>query len=210
MRITYLFDALCGWCYGAGPSIERLAALEDVTVELAPTGLFAGAGARSMDAGFAAYAWQNDQRIARLTGQPFTEVYRSQVLGATGSLFDSAPATLGIVATGIEAPGREIEILKRLQRARYEEGRDIADRAIVADLLAEAALTDQAQRVRSPDEELLAAYHRRIDTARADMRRFGVDGVPALVLDDGAGRRLLRGNALFGHFDLLLAEMRAA
>ncbi|RWX14740.1 DsbA family protein [Rhizobium hidalgonense] len=210
MRITYLFAALCGWCYGAGPAIERLAAIEDVTVELAPTGLFAGAGARSMDAGFAAYAWQNDQRIARLTGQPFTEVYRSQVLGATGSLFDSAPATLGIVATGIEAPGREIEILKRLQRARYEEGRDIADRAIVADLLAEAALTDQAQRVRSPDEELLAAYHRRIDTARADTRRFGVDGVPALVLGDGAGQRLLRGNALFGHFDLLLAEMRAA
>ncbi|SCB57836.1 putative protein-disulfide isomerase [Rhizobium aethiopicum] len=210
MRITYLFDPLCGWCYGASPAIERLAALEDVTVDLAPTGLFAGAGARSMDAGFAAYAWQNDQRIARLTGQPFTEAYRNRILGATGSLFDSAPVTLGVVATGITAPDREIEILKRLQRARYEGARDTADRAVVADLLSEAGLEDAARRVRSADEEVIAIYNKRIDAARADMRRFGVEGVPALVLDDGNGRRLLRGNTLFGPFELLAAEVQAA
>ena len=72
MRVTYLFDPLCGWCYGAGPALERLGQLGDVTLELMPTGLFAGEGARAMDAQFAAYAWQNDERIARLTGQPFS------------------------------------------------------------------------------------------------------------------------------------------
>ena len=70
MRVTYLFDPLCGWCYGAGPALERLGQLGDVTLELMPTGLFAGEGARMMDAQFAAYAWQNDERIARLTGSP--------------------------------------------------------------------------------------------------------------------------------------------
>ena len=44
MRVTYLFDPLCGWCYGAGPALERLAQLDDVTLELMPTGLFAGEG----------------------------------------------------------------------------------------------------------------------------------------------------------------------
>ena len=71
MRIIYLFDPLCGWCYGAGPALEKLAQLDGVTVDLAPTGLFAGGASRPMDKHFAAYAWQNDQRIARLTGQPF-------------------------------------------------------------------------------------------------------------------------------------------
>ncbi len=46
---TYLFDALCGWCYGAAPVIQGLAQHGAVTLELAPTGLFAGAG-RTMDA----------------------------------------------------------------------------------------------------------------------------------------------------------------
>src|SRR5690242_9054966 len=46
MGITYLFDPLCGWCYGACPVLDRLALLGDATLELMPTGLFAGEGAR--------------------------------------------------------------------------------------------------------------------------------------------------------------------
>ncbi|MBS1182014.1 MAG: protein-disulfide isomerase [Proteobacteria bacterium] len=210
MQITYLFDPLCGWCYGAGPVLERLAERDGVTVSLAPTGLFAGAGARPMEASFAAYAWQNDQRIARLTGQPFSDDYRRRVLGASGGLFDSAPATLGVIAAGLDDGARELAVLKRLQRGRYQEGRDIADRAVVADILGEAGLDVAAGRVRTPDADLIAAYDRRIAAARADMQRFALDGVPALVVDDGAGRRALRGSALFGSFDLLTAQLAAA
>ena len=71
IHVSYLFDPLCGWCYGASPMVEKLAAEPDFTVTLVPTGLFSGAGARPMDAAFAAYAWENDQRIERLTGQPW-------------------------------------------------------------------------------------------------------------------------------------------
>ena len=80
-HITYLFDPLCGWCYGASATLEKLVAQPDFTIELAPTGLFAGDGAKPMDDGFAAYAWENDQRISRLSGQPFSEDYRHKVLG---------------------------------------------------------------------------------------------------------------------------------
>ena len=68
IQLTYLFDPLCGWCYGAGPAVKTLIATEAVSVEIAPTGLFAGKGAFSMNAGFAAHAWAADQRISQLTG----------------------------------------------------------------------------------------------------------------------------------------------
>ena len=71
--VTYLFDPLCGWCYGASPAVQHLGSLKDVRLALAPTGLFSGRGARAMDANFAAFAWSNDERIEKLTGQPFTE-----------------------------------------------------------------------------------------------------------------------------------------
>ncbi|CAN5144599.1 hypothetical protein BH10PSE8_BH10PSE8_09500 [soil metagenome] len=71
-RLTYLFDPLCGWCYGASPLIEGLVARQDLDIEFVATGLFACAGARPMDDGFAAFAWSNDQRIARLSGQVFS------------------------------------------------------------------------------------------------------------------------------------------
>jgi putative protein-disulfide isomerase len=48
--VTYLFDPLCGWCYAAAPALQYLQGVDAVQVSLAPTGLFAGAGARPMDA----------------------------------------------------------------------------------------------------------------------------------------------------------------
>ncbi len=210
MRITYLFDPLCGWCYGAAPVLERLVRQDGIEVELAPTGLFAGEGARPMDAAFAAYAWHNDQRIARLTGQVFSDAYRSHVLETPGGLFDSAPATLAIVAVGRTTPARQFEALKALQEARYMAGRDNSDRAIVADILSEAGFPDAARDVRAPDEDLLTAYRARIDAARADMGRFGVQGVPTLLVGEGTARRALPAPTLFGDWDALIRELQAA
>lgn len=47
-----------------------------------------------MDAAFADYAWSNDVRIAKLTGQRFTEACRNQVLSHHGSRFDSTAERL--------------------------------------------------------------------------------------------------------------------
>ena len=79
------------------PVIARLRSEPDFSVEMLPTGLFSGHGARPMDEGFAAYAWTNDQRIEKLSGQRFTSTYREKVLEA-GGRFDSGPATLGLTA----------------------------------------------------------------------------------------------------------------
>jgi putative protein-disulfide isomerase len=210
MRVTYLFDPLCGWCYGAGSALERLGQLGDVTLEHMPTGLFAGEGARVMDAQFAAYAWQNDERIARLTGQPFSEIYRSRVLGHTGGMFDSAPATLGLIAVRVTEPAREREALGALQRARYVDGHDIVSLAGVGEILQSIGLFAAAKRLRTPDQELKQTYHRRIEAARSEMRRFAISGVPTLLVGDDTERQLLPGNLLFGRFDLLVSQLQAA
>lgn len=197
MQLIYLFDPLCGWCYGAHPMIEKIAEEPDVTLVLAPVGLFAGEQARPMDAAFANYAWQNDQRIARLTGQPFSESYRTDVLGAARGLFDSAPATLGLVAAAIEAPSQELPTLKAIQQARYIDGRQTSDIDVIAEILVEMGLSAAAQQVRQRDERLIETYRHRITTARADMARFGAQGVPALIAGEGAQRRMLPGDILF-------------
>ena len=210
MRITYLFDPLCGWCYGASPALDRLSNLDDMKIDLAPTGLFAGDHARPMDAQFAAYAWQNDQRIQRLTGQVFSETYRINVLNRHGDLFDSAPATLAIVAVGLTDPSGQIAALKALQQARYVEGRNNSDIAVVAEVLSDAGFAEAATKVRRPDEPVLAAYRQGITAARADMARCGANGVPALVVGEGADRHLLRTAALFTDFEQLAEDVRRA
>src|SRR3954470_21194378 len=85
-RFIYLFDPLCGWCYGASAGIDTLTSRPGVSVELLPTGLFSGAGARALDAGMTSHIWASDQRIAQLTGAAFTERYRDLILAGTSPL----------------------------------------------------------------------------------------------------------------------------
>lgn len=150
IALHYLFDPLCGWCYGAAPAIEALSSEPGITIELRPTGLFSGAGARAMDDGFAAYAWSNDQRIEQFTGQPFSEVYRQQVLGDRRQRFDSTAATLALTAVQSTAPARELEALKTIQRARYVDGKDVSSLTTLVELLTALGLAPAAARLSPP------------------------------------------------------------
>jgi putative protein-disulfide isomerase len=163
-----------------------------------------------MDAAFADYAWSNDLRIAKLTGQRFTEDYRQKVLGRLGSRFDSAAATLALTAVSLSEPQRDLEALKALQEARYVQGLDTCDVSVLETLLRDLGLAAAADRMVASDAELLAANAARIQKARGLMQTFGAQGVPALLVTDGRGSRLLSGNALYGNFDSLLGQIVAA
>ena len=209
--VTYLFDPLCGWCYAAAPALQYLQGVEGVDVALAPTGLFAGAGARPMDAQFAAYAWANDQRIQQLTGQPFTQAYPDHILGAAKGRFDSGPATLALTAVAQTAPGRELDALHALQHARYVDGRDTTDAAVLADVLNTLGLAEAAAMVLAPDAGLHSAMAARVANAQATMQAVGARGVPQLVVTgQGGALRLLSGDALLGPREQLLERVLAA
>jgi len=207
--VSYLFDPLCGWCYGAAPVIQQLGQQADIQLELLPTGLFSGGG-RSMDAAFADFAWSNDLRIAKLTGQRFTEAYRSQVLGRHGSHFDSGPVTLALTAVSLIEPQRELDTLKTLQEARYVQGLDTCDMLVVERLLRDLGLTAAAVRLMSGDTELHQANTGRMKRARGLMQAVGAQGVPALVVNGQDGNRLLSGNLLYGSLCSLMGHIRPA
>ena len=207
--VTYLFDPLCGWCYGASPAVQKLGRQAEIRLMLAPTGLFAGRTGRTMDAAFADYAWSNDLRIQKLTGQRFTEQYRAQVLGKPGSRFDSAAATLALTAASLTDPQRELETLKLLQEARYVQGLDTSALPAVEKLLRDMGLGAASDLLVTAGEELVTANAVRIKKAQSLMQTFGAQGVPALVVTDDNGSRLLRGDALYGSFDSLLGQIEA-
>lgn len=209
VTVTYLFDPLCGWCYAAAPALKFLQAQEGVEVVLAPTGLFAGAGARPMDAQFAAYAWANDQRIQQLTGQPFTQAYRDQILGAANGRFDSDPATLALTAVAQTAPERELDALHALQHARYVDGRDTTDAGVIAGALRGLGLAQAAALALAPDAALRTRTTERVAHAQATLRTVGARGVPQLVVaEQGGALRALSGDALLGPRERLLAQLR--
>ena len=192
MKLYYLFDPLCGWCYGAKPALETVASQYPVT--LTPTGLFYRSG-RVMDADFAQYAWNNDERIERLTEQPFSTAYRENVLQGGGQ-FNSENSLLALTAVREIAPEREIAVLGALQTARYVDGRDNADWDVIIDVLESQGLGDIVPKLHDPQTE--QALLARINFGQQLAQRLGVSGVPQLVLERDGEWELMPSQLLFG------------
>ncbi|MFZ3118371.1 MAG: DsbA family protein [Variovorax sp.] len=208
ITLHYLFDPLCGWCYGATPAISALSSEPGITVELRPTGLFSGAGARAMDDGFAAFAWTNDQRIEQRTGQRFTERYRQQVLGDRRQPFDSGPATLALTAVSLTDPARELETLKAIQRARYVDGKDVTSPTLLAELLEGLGLSQAATRLAEPDSHLHATRQARVGQGQALMRELGARGVPTLIAESGAKRWQVDASTAYADPRALISQLQ--
>lgn len=208
--LHYLYDPLCGWCYGATPAVSKLLGILGVTIELLPTGLFSGEGARPMDDTFAAYAWSNDQRIERLTGQRFTERYRYRILGNHQQLFDSGPASVALTAVALTVPAREFEVLKAIQHARYVVGSDITSLPMLIELLEGRGFKEAAAMIARSDESLLNAHRGRMSRAQALMQEFGVRGVPTFIAEAGAKRWMLEPSAIYSTPHALISQLKAA
>lgn len=208
--LHYLFDPLCGWCYGLAPAVSGLLKYPAVNLELLPIGLFFGEGARPLDDVFAAYAWSNDQRIQHLTGQPFSMRYRDRILGDRRQRFDSGPATVALTAVSLTEPARELAALKAIQHARYVDGNDVISLVALADLLKTLGLDDAAAKVEHPDAELLAASRARVNRAQALMRDSGASGAPTLIVESVGRRRVLDHTAAYSNPPLLISQFEAA
>lgn len=208
-QLSLVYDPMCGWCYGAMPSIRRLAQHEGCSLELLPSGLFAGNNARPMNEGFASYAWANDQRIAQMTGQPFSQRYREQVLANFGALLDSGPAVLALTAVSQTAPGEELRALEAIQTARYVHGSDTTARAVLVQVLRDLGLTLAASRLEVSSPELRDAASARMSAGQALLRSVGVSGVPTLLARQGSGLplQLVPSELLYSRGDELLRHL---
>jgi putative protein-disulfide isomerase len=207
LRLTLVYDPLCGWCYGATPSVRRLSQHAALSLQLLPSGLFAGSGVRPLDESFAAHAWSSDQRIARLSGQPFSPQYRQRVLGDRSARLDSGPAVLALTAVNALAPDQELRALEAIQTARYVQGRDTTDVAVLAQLLRDLGLAAAASQVEANSSQLRDAAASRMNAGKALLRSLGVTGVPTLVAPDGSGLQVIPSQLLYGRIDELLRHL---
>lgn len=179
-KILFLLDPLCGWCYAVSNGIKRLA--ETADVELIPTGLFSRDKLVSPD--WAEHAWANDQRIAKLTGLPFSEAYRQNVLQQPTN-FNSFALVQALTTVKATEPARELEALCAFQKARYEAGLDTAKLTVLAEVLTEIDCTQAVEILQDSATELQAKQ--RIAEGANIAQQFGVSGVPFVVRETVQG-----------------------
>jgi putative protein-disulfide isomerase len=181
--LHYIYDPLCGWCYGAAPLLK--AARQVLAVQAHGGGMMTGANRQQVTPQLRAYVQQHDARIAQLTGQPFGPAYNDGLLHDTAAILDTEPPTAAVLAAEAIA-GRGLDMLAAAQTAHYVDGRRIAERATLIEIAGEIGL-DAAAFAVEYDSQLGDAVHRHIQTTRRLMAQVGARGFPSFVLEtDGA------------------------
>jgi len=176
MILHYIYDPLCGWCYGAKPLVQAAQAVLPVIAH--GGGMMTGANRQRVSPRLRDYVMPHDRRIAEYTGQPFGEAYFEGLLRDETAVFDSAPPIAAVLAAQ-QIAGRGLELLGRLQSAHYVEGRRIADEAVLIELAKDIGL--EAEAFQSAFEN--ADTDRHIKASRALLASVGGHGFPTFALE---------------------------
>lgn len=179
--LHYIYDPLCGWCYGAAPLVKVARAV--LKVHAHAGGMMTGARRQSVTPQLRDFVKPHDARIAQLSGQRFGENYRDGLLRDTNAVFDSEPPTAAVLAAEMIA-GRGLEMLAQLQIAHYVEGRRIAEHAVLIEVAAVLGL-DPAAFAEALDRQSGEVVWAHINETRAFMAQVGAQGFPSFVLESG-------------------------
>ncbi|CFQ33760.1 DsbA family protein [Yersinia bercovieri] len=184
-KLHYIFDPLCGWCYGAAPLVQAAQNIANLTLVLHGGGMMSGANRRQIDSQWRGYVMPHDQRIAQLTGQTFGDAYYNHLLNDTSAVMDSTPPIVAILAAEALA-GRGADMLHRIQQAHYIEGRHIAAPEVLAELASDIGLNSDGFIDAFHTAQATSTQH--IAESRALLAKVRGHGFPTFVLQDQQGK----------------------
>jgi putative protein-disulfide isomerase len=196
MKIIFVADPMCSWCYGFSKAMEKLvAAAPGLDVRVVMGGLAAGSTTVLDDAGkrFRLMHWS---RVEQLSGVPFN---REALMARQNFVYDTEPVCRAVVAARLIEPSLDLlKVLAAFQRAFYVDGADTTNGEALAQVGA-AAIDAQGFKV---DVAAFLEVWRSDDAkqaARDDFaltRQLGVSGFPSLFIEqDGKVSQLTSGYA---------------
>lgn len=125
MKLLYIMDPLCGWCYGNGSNTMALfETYPQFDFEIVPAGMWAGQNSRIQSPQMASYFQKHDLQIARLTGTTFGEAYFDFIAHHEIKL-DSEVPSRAIITIQKGWKKHSVPFMFAVQQARYLYGKDL-------------------------------------------------------------------------------------
>ncbi|MGI0116665.1 DsbA family protein [Zooshikella sp. RANM57] len=178
VTLHYFYDPLCGWCYGASDIIHAAASIKDIPFVMHAGGMMQK---QPITAAMRQFIIEHDKRIKLETGQIFGKGYTGGLLHNATAWFDSyLPIRAILVAKSMGiAP---LIMLDQIQKAHYQQGREIAQLDVLADIAESQGLMRHTfiDKLNQCVEEM--ELH--IKKSRQLMVLHGFSGFPTLALEN--------------------------
>lgn len=178
MRLLYLADPLCSWCYGFGPELAKLLARHpDAHLDVVMGGL-RPFNREPMSPAFKAMLREHWAHVAAASGLAFN----TDALEREGFVYDTEPACRAVVTARDLDASKVIAYLKAVQSAFYRDARDATRPEVLADVAAECGY-ERATFLAQLESE---AMRKQTRGDFATTQSLGVSGFPTLGVAYGA------------------------
>ena len=208
-QLIYIFDTLCGWCYGATPIIARAKAVfgSEISISLMHGGLFTGENAHPMPE-IRPIALEHDRRIHDLTGQPFSKEYHDNIVMNDDVVHDSTPTAIAHHAFKQLQAENLLEFLQAAQQARFVEGQDLTGWLAYVPIVKQFGISPVQFFNRFYDSSTWVAVREEFDHCRMLLDAVGAEGFPTLLLKKGENLVQVPHGHLLGRPDDIVTLLR--
>ncbi|KIO49210.1 DsbA family protein [Nitrosospira sp. NpAV] len=182
--LWYIADPMCSWCWGFSPVIEAIRREygAPLKVELLLGGLRPGTK-DPMPSTQREEILRHWHAVQRRTGQPF----KFEGAMPTGFIYNTEPASRGVVAASIIDSHTVFPFFKAVQSAFYVEQQDVTTAVVLTRLAADVGLNaGYFSRVFESD----TAKHQTLDHFQK-VRQWGVHGFPTTIMQDATSYSVL-------------------
>lgn len=177
--LHYIYDPLCGWCYGAEPLAWAASSVDGLDIELHAGALWPEP--TKLPEHTRSYIQQADLRISQMSGQKFGTAYHNGLFLDPTMVLYSRPTIAAVLAAQSLDPNKGLAMLKGIQHAHYEQGRRVVEDDTLADVAVECGL-DRAEFLAALRNVPVDAH---IEESRQLMAHVGAQGFPAFFLQVG-------------------------
>jgi putative protein-disulfide isomerase len=199
--LYYVYDPLCGWCYGFSPVIAEVQKQysDQISVEVISGGMVLAERVGPLS-DIAPYIRDGVKRVESMTGVEFGQAYLDDLFGEGKRIMNSWPACLALTVFKSLQPDRALEYASELQKAIYFDGFESTDMNAFADAAERLGADKTAFLSRTQDQQFMLETRHEFGFAK-DLK---ASGYPYVVLKKDATYYLVA----HGYTDLATVRKR--
>jgi putative protein-disulfide isomerase len=151
MKLIYVMDPLCGWCYGNSTNTQHLfdKYKNQIDFEILPAGMWVGENARKQSKPMAQFIQKHDLQIQQATGTAFGPNYFKFVENENIVLDSEIPSRAIVTVKKIWAT-QAVPFAIEVQKARYLHAKDLND---------DATYVSICENLKLDKKQFLEAFH---------------------------------------------------
>lgn len=178
MKIYYVMDVMCGWCYAFSDVITKINEefKDQVDFSIVPAGMWLNENIKKITPNFSDFIRENNIRITEISGKEFGEDFYL-MLKDRDTVLDSLPGSKAINIINKIDNKSSFKYLKALQKEFFVNGKNMNDLNVYSKIAEELGIDGENFKKQFSSKELIDETFKQFNFAK----ELGVRSYPSLV-----------------------------